>query len=170
MITGFLEWQGATPLAILLSAITAIVAIWYARKNTRQQKTVEFLFSLQQIPEFWESLAALRALHANVTQEELQKIGALIGEPRGIENEKCEKRLSNVKTFRYILNIFENISIGILHGIYDEKIVKEMFVSSFIATWTYAKPVAMKVRETRKKESYYESYEKIAERWTNNDG
>lgn len=170
MITCFLEWQGVTPLAILFSAITAVVAIWYARKNARQQKTVEFLFSLQQMPDFWDSLATLRALHAKVTPEELQQIGMLIGEPRGIENEKCEERLSNVKTFRYILNVFENISIGISHGIYDEKIVKEMFVSSFISTWTYAKPVAMKVREVRKKESYYEAYEKIAEKWANNDG
>lgn len=170
MITCFLEWQGAIPLAILFSTFIAVVAIWYARKNARQQITVEFLFSLHQIPDFWDNLARLRALHANASPEELQKIGMLIGEPRNIENEKCDERLLNVKTYRYILNIFESISIGILHGIYDEKIIKEMFVSSFISSWTYTKPVAMKIREVRKKGSYYEAYQKIAERWSNNGG
>ena len=166
-IQKFLEWQGATPLAILLSVIIAVVAIWFARRSTRQQNAIDLLLSLQKEPKFWESLIAVRAQHNHVTPGDLHKIGELMAKPDELVNETDEMR-GKVQNFRYIMNVFENMSVGIRHGIYDEGILKEMFRTSFIMTWRYVEPVVTKIRETRQKDTYYEVYEKVAEKWQKN--
>lgn len=150
-----------------MSAIIAMLAIWSARRNTRQQNAIDLLLSLQKEPKFWNSLIAVRAQHNHVTPGDLYKIGELIAKPDELVNETNGMR-KKVESFRYIMNVFENMSVGIRHGIYDERILKEMFLTSFIMTWTYVKPVVTKIREIRQKDTFYEVYEKVAERWQKN--
>ena len=160
----FLEWQGALPLVLFLSVIIAIIAIFYARKNVRQQNSIELILSLQKESKFWESMTSIQAQRNHITQGDLHKIGELIGNSSNLENEKDEMR-KKVENFRYIMNVFENVSVGIQYGIYDDSILKEMFRTSFVMTWNCSKPVVIKIREIRQKNTYYEIYEKVAKRW-----
>ena len=168
-ITDFLGWQGLTNLAILFSAGIAIKAIRSARRNTQQQNAIELLLSLQRDREYLDNLQELRTWRKRVTQGDLVKMAELLTARREAEGEEDKDILKKSRNVLRILNYFEDISIGIGHGIYDEKIIKEAFVSTFIETWEDAKPVVLKIREIENKKSYFGVYEKQAERWKQTD-
>ena len=164
-ITNFLEWQGLTNLAILFSAAVAIAAIRSARRNTRQQRAIELLLSLQRDQGYLDNLHELRTWRKRVTRGDLVRMAELLTARREAKNSEDEDVLAKSRNVVRILNYFEDISIGIKHGIYDEEIIKEAFVSTFIETWEDAQPVVLKIREIEDKRSYFGICEEQAERW-----
>lgn len=163
-----MEWLGvATPLAIVLSTIVAVVAVVFARKNTKQQKSIDLLLSLRKERIFVASMRALRQWRRDTTDNELDKIGKLMTSTLDIDKIPPEdkKLLAKARNVTYILNYFEDISIGIKHGIFDEKIIKNSIISAFIETWDDTERSVSKLREIEKNQAYYEVFEKLAKRW-----
>lgn len=163
-----MEWLGVTtPLAILLSTIVAVVAIVFARKNARQQKSVDLLFSLRKEKTFVESMQALRQWRRDITDNELDKIGSLMTTKGSMDQmpEKDKELLSRARNITYVLNCFEDISIGVKHGIFDEGIIRNSIVSAFIETWDDTERSILKLREMEGNQAYYEVFEDLAKQW-----
>lgn len=161
-----MEWLGgATPLAIAVSIVVAIAAIRFARKNAKQQKSIDMLFSLKRDDKFVSNIQELRRWRKHTTEEEREKIGKLMGSDIEKIPEEDKELLSRARTIIYILNCFEDISIGIKHGIFDERIIENSITSTLVEIWDATKRSIQELRKVEGNKAYFEEFEALAKRW-----
>jgi len=149
----FLEWQGAPAIAILVSAAIATLALLSFRDVTKRKNSIDLLFGLQHDDKFIKGVDEIRTIH----YEDNHKI-----------EDYAELSMRNderAKQIRYVLNLFEHMSIGILRRIYDEPIIKETIKEMIVYSYEWSKPYIERRRTIVHKESYVR-LEKLVNRWT----
>jgi hypothetical protein len=153
LIETFLEWRGATPLAISISALVALWAVVSARDLARKRNAIDLVIQTHRDDRFIKGIDMIRKIHHDET-EEINRYAY----PERAEDEKAA-------SIRYILNFMEHMSIGIFNGTYDEKIIKETMCSFVVNTWGFVEPYVKQRRSLIGSVTAFAEVEKLAGRW-----
>ncbi|OSI23541.1 DUF4760 domain-containing protein [Neisseria dumasiana] len=80
------------------------------------------------------------------------------------DNSKKEK-----ECIRILLNRYEFVALGIKNGAFEEEIYKRLKYSDTMDIWAKAKPMIMELRRQKKRQTYYQEFEWLANRWEKNE-
>lgn len=67
----------------------------------------------------------------------------------------------------YVLNYYEQISLGIRVNAFEEELFKNLHYSSFMKVWRYAHPLILQIRIISGKDTIYQEIEYLARKWKN---
>lgn len=140
-------------LVISIGVIVAIVSVMSAKTTARRKQTADLMFGTRADEKLSQGYKRLAQLH-NAEDANMRALA------------KDDKRNSDeANEVRYVLNHWERVFVGLRQGIYDEKMLREANYNTVLNTWAQAKPYIEAVRETEKKQTYYQCLERYAEQW-----
>ncbi|MBB1201646.1 DUF4760 domain-containing protein [Enterobacteriaceae bacterium 89] len=142
--------------AMLLSLCVASAAIARHRSVACKALTATFLYESRFDKRYIEGLHTLRAIHLSG-----RSFRSYIFSSATFNQSEKDERQQLV----YCLNFYERLAVGILHGIYHEKMIKEVFYNSIINNYVIAEPFINAIREKEKRGTYYQEYEYLVRRW-----
>lgn len=148
--------QVTTAAAMLLSLIIACAAIDRHQRIARKAQTATFLYESRFDKRYIDGLHTLRAIHLSG-----KSFRRYIFPPQALTSQESQERQQLV----YCLNFYERLAVGILHGIYHEKMIKQVFYNSIINNYFIAEPFIKAIREKESRETYYQEYEYLVTRW-----
>lgn len=140
-----------TSLAIIASAVIALLAIRTNRHIARQKNTLDFETNHldQNLLDAYSTLAKLHNNKFTTPMTEWSK--------------DAHFDTHEARSIRKVLNTWERVSRGIDHGIYDEKILYDTYRSTIRIVSNYTFDYRKEVQ--KKRSSYYAGFEKISSRW-----
>lgn len=148
--------QFTTAAAMFLSLFIACAAIDRTQSAARKAQTATFLYESRFDQRYIEGLHTLRAIH--LSGKSFRSYIFPLKELSLNENEERQKLV-------YCLNFYERLAVGIHHGIYHEKMIKQVFYSSITNNFAIAEPFINAIREKERRRTYYQEYEYLVKRW-----
>ncbi len=142
-----------TPIAILFSALVAIIAMLIARKTSREKAAIDFLFSTMENEKYWKAIKLMGDIHRDLNID-IKRYA-----------HKSHAGDDEAETIRYVLNYFEHFAIGINTKIYDEAIIKRHLRSIVIDVWKIMDDYVYEVRDGTNKKTPFNELEALAKRW-----
>ncbi len=118
------------------------------------KNSMEFLNSTDQNEEVW---MAVREIHELSSTSDGNKIECLALEDRKNDN--------NARHIRRMLNYYEAMAVCVSHGIYDDRILREMLFSTVTRLWKQTLPYVSKRRDLLGKKTYFQEIEALVVRW-----
>lgn len=157
-VQGFITWvlsqdwfRGAV---LFLGTIGAFISISNARMLARRKQTCDALFACRNDAAYKAGLAFVSQCHD--AEDTHVRVYA-----KKVKNGSDEQ-----KHILYVLNHFEYVSIGIQHGIYDEKMFKDAQCGSVVSLYEKAMPFIKDIREGADRPTLFQDFAWLGERWT----
>jgi hypothetical protein len=162
-VSDFFGWLGSIVetevyrgIILTSGVVVAIASVWSARNTARKKQTADAIFASRTDTNLVEGLRCVSQLHES-DNSNLRFFG------------KADKLESDeVKKMTYVLNYYENVSVGIGAGIYDEAMWRKAQYSTVTRLWDKARPFIEEIRETRRQSTMYQEFEQLATRWKAN--
>jgi hypothetical protein len=136
-----------------IAVAAAIIAVWgvYSQRVlTRRQATIQHIASLK----------ADRSIQAEISK--------FIELSKGDENlaqwaNACHEGTDNAQAINAVLNIYELMSVGIQHGIFEYRLIHQWQKSTILRYWDAAHPYVVALRQRVGKPSIWCEFEKMAD-------
>lgn len=136
----------------LIAALIAAIAIISNRRLAKKKNSLDTILSAKGDTTLRNAISTIYSVHQNPNLE--IKIFSYK------ENEKDEAAVD----IRYALNFYEYVAVGINHGVYHEKILKESMYSTIVNIHDRCKGFIENVRTQGQKTAYC-NVEKLAKKW-----
>lgn len=141
-------------IVMTLGLLVAVISVMNARSIARKKQTADMMFASRVDKEISQGYATVRELH-DAKDANLRTLAA----PEGEEN------IRKAEEIRYVLNHWERISVGIQEGIYDEVMFHKNNYTTVINLYERAEPLIKAIREKEMKETFYQDFEALYDRW-----
>ncbi|WP_442780717.1 DUF4760 domain-containing protein [Avibacterium sp. 20-132] len=122
----------------------------------RQRATIELLLQENQDKELTNAMLIIAKLPKNASFLDYLDVS---------EEEQNENKKVIKNAIRTLLNRYEFIALGIKYGAFEERIYKELQYSNVMNVWINAKPLIMELRRRKNKNTYFQEFEQLADKW-----
>ena len=143
------------PLAILASSILgASVALWAIFSNrhmSRLKNSMDFIASYNEDEDITAAIREVTKLEDSSSND--------------VQQLATDPHRDQARHIRTVLNYYEAMSVCINRKIYSEKIIKETLYTSMTDMWRICRPYVDERRRQKKRNTYYQELQGIAERW-----
>jgi hypothetical protein len=150
VVTGFYARK-----AILSNGQSAKEMMRHNQDMTRQRATIDLLLHENQDQELIAAKQIVIAL-----PDEASFIKYL--EPSLCADEQSKREKASIAI---LLNRYEFVALGIKTGAFEEQIYKSLKYSDTIDIWNKAKPMVMELRRQKGRDTYYQEFEWLADKW-----
>lgn len=136
--------------AFILSAVAAVVVIYYNGRMARKRATIDLVLHQKSDKELIDALSAVYEMHRQESNlfEHLPTLQSDEG--------KC---------IRLVLNSHEFVALGIRRRAFDEQLYKEMQCTNFLKAWEATRSLVYEIRRQQKSETIFQELEWLAKRW-----
>ena len=160
MIADFCAWfinytSQIQTLAIIISAVAAIVLIWHNGKVAKSRAMID-LITAQKTD---KDLVSASNLVYRLAREEPGSLGSYV---KDSEDEEVRKIRSAILL---VLNNQEFIAVGIRLKAFDENVYKQLQYSNVITIWQATSSFIYAARKLHNKPTIFQDFEKLATRW-----
>lgn len=139
--------------AVVLSAVAAVIVIWFNGMALRRRATIDLIIELERDVEYNTKYTSVSKL--------IKKNESFVNYAEYLDKEHEE--LENV---RFVMNRLEFIAQGIRKKAFEEKIYKDLNYSNYMNIWNAVKPLIMEIRRcNNNKATYFQEMEWLACRW-----
>ncbi|QMT41284.1 DUF4760 domain-containing protein [Neisseria shayeganii] len=150
VVTGFFAQK-----AIKANGKSAKEALHHNHTMVRKRATIDIIIQENQDDELVQAKRIVLAL-----PEEASFVRYL--EPRLCDNPQAQAEKESI---RILINRLEFIALGIRQGAFEEEIYKRLKHSDTMEIWEKAKPMIMEMRRRKGRDTYYQEFEWLANRW-----
>ncbi|MEL5658245.1 DUF4760 domain-containing protein [Serratia ureilytica] len=138
--------------------LVAAATIVYNVKTAKKSLTATFLYESRFDKDYIDGLRALMKVH---NSGKSFRVFAYPTKDFPLTEDDLADRLK----ITYCLNFYERMAVSIHKGIYDCEMVKDVFHSSIVNNYATAEPFIKAIREIKRKDTYYQEFEKLATAW-----
>lgn len=160
--------------AVLLSALSAGIFAWLSMRNQALTSRLRETFNTVNRDNWDEDVIKAREALTNVKRE-LAASPGLISQyahntiKNGTPTEEQVKKFISVRTtLQTILNDYENVALGIKHGIMDELFLYQWMRTTVIDDWETLSPLVDEYRRVQNNPQLYVEFEGLAAEWKHN--
>lgn len=139
-----------------IGIIVAAISVISVRATAKKTQTADLLFQIRKDKKFIDSIETLNRLH-----ESNQNMRLLAR----VKSELTEDDLKHAKKIRYVLNLYERLSVGISEGIYDENMMRKSQYTIVTKIYEWSKPFIDGVRKQTDSRTAFQEFEALARRW-----
>lgn len=151
-VTDCLASEQVKTCTVMVGVVVAVISVLTARAIARKKQSADLLFATR--------------------NDDMLQNGARCLKRYVDSNDKNIASLADAANFasdeavsvRYFLNHFENVSVGIQAGIYDEPMLKKTWYNIVVKSWEHARPLVNKLRE-KGAATVLQEYEWLHDRW-----
>lgn len=147
-----LTWLGPT-LATSFASIIAVIAILASRDTARKKNSIDTILHAKNDHKLRQAIESTGKIHRD-SEKTIEKYA--------YDAHKFEKEAQGI---RYVLNFYEYLSVGIIHKVYDEQVLKESMYSTLVRTFERCQPYINQIRQQTGSNTAYTNFESLALKW-----
>ncbi|MDE8035780.1 DUF4760 domain-containing protein [Actinobacillus equuli subsp. equuli] len=166
---GFWVQTGAIILSIIVTGFYARKAI--LSNGSSAKETLEHNQRMQQTRATIDLiLQENQDVELNQAKQTISKLpeNASFLEYLDVREEDSDEKKQIKQSIRVLMNRYEFIALGIKNEAFEESIYKELQFSDVTDVWKKSKPLIMELRRRKGKNTYYQEFEWLTDRWLNN--
>lgn len=150
---------------LIVGALIAILSVYTARLIAKKKQAADFLLGCRNDDHLLAGLKAIR--ECDTTGEKtLAYYVTPANAKKAQDTDAAKQDQETAAAIRYVLNHYENLSIGIQSGIYDESMMRNAVYGIVVATYNRTKPFIAQMRNTHNSATLYQEFQWLANRWT----
>lgn len=137
---------------VITGVLVALLSLKYTIVLAKKKQSSDLVFAGRNDKDFISGVRALKRRH------EARDIKELAFARNQLE--------PDAESIRYLLNYFEVMSVGVMNGIYDERILGCNYRSTVVKVLEYSIAYIDELRRVQNNKDIYKALENLASRWS----
>lgn len=148
----YISWTEIQTLAILITAIAALITIWYNGNIAKKRATIDLVLHQRSDGKLTRSRNKIREL-SDLNQS--------------LSQYACEGHIGSneTKAILEVLNHYEFIAAGIAEKAFHEPIYKRMQYGVLVRDWNQTKAFIFELRKVRSHHTLFQEFQCLGEKW-----